>query len=100
MEQAKNVGDGLIDACAAQQEGIDAQEPVGLQVEIGELLLAMKFAYEKMGVRNSHKGLIITAGSVIIALTEENAALKEQQGLLKSALEAAQQALKPLVTLA
>ncbi len=62
------------------------------RVDLGELLLAMRNAIEKMSVHNTHRGVMTTAGSVIIHLLTEN-------GLLKEALEAAKEALAPKVTL-
>lgn len=61
-------------------------------IDIGELLLAIKDAYSKMSNQNTHKGLMVTAGSVIIALFEENRQIRE-------ALETAHEALKPKVSL-
>ena len=99
MEQAKNVGDGLIDACSAQQEGVDAQ--AGEQrVDIAELLIAMKNAVERMSTQNTHRGVMVTAGSVIIHLITENRKLAEiceqyHQGIAAAAPATAQ----PLVSL-
>ena len=47
-------------------------------VNIGELLLEIKVAYEKMGVQNSHKHLLLQAGAVIISLYEENQKVKKE----------------------
>lgn len=82
--------------------------PDGMQrVDIGALLQAIKAAYEKMGNRNTHKGLLVTAGSVIIHLVTEQAMLKHhleeagrENSLLIDSLEAAKEALRPLVTIA
>lgn len=54
----------------------ETKPPEQVRVDIGELLYEMKVAYEKMGVKNSHKRLLVTAGSVIITLAEENHVLK------------------------
>jgi len=70
--------------------------PEGQQrIDIGELLQAIRVAYEKMSNRNSHKGLLVTCGSLIIHLVEENVRLK---GLLQTTL-VEQVAAEPTVTL-
>jgi hypothetical protein len=75
-EEATGPGDGLIDGCAAQQEGVDAQANEQ-RVDISELLIAMKNAIERMGRKSTHRGIMVTAGSVIIHLITENRKLAE-----------------------
>lgn len=69
------------------------------RVDIAELLTAMKNAIEKMSVHNTHRGIVTTAGSVIIHMIGENARLIEENRLLREALEAAKEAFAPKVTL-
>ena len=69
----------------------EAQPAEGEQrIDIAELLIAMKNAIGKMSVKNSHRGVMTTAGSVIIHLITENRKLAEiceqyHQGIAKSA---------------
>ncbi len=88
---------GGISEFAREEEESEASAveaaPEGMQrIDMDELLNAMKSAIEKMSVHNTHRGVLTTAGSVIIHLLTEN-------GLLKEALEAAKAALAPKVTL-
>lgn len=77
------------------------QVPEGQQrVDIGELLIAMKHAIEKMSVRNTHRGVMTTAGSVIIHLVRENQRLIALLEHAINAGEAEQVKSKPLVELA
>ncbi len=69
------------------------------RVDIAELLVAMKCAVERMSNQNTHRGVMVTAGSVIIHMIGENSRLIEENRLLQEALIAAREALKPLVSL-
>jgi hypothetical protein len=90
-------------------ESIQAEQNPGLgeqRVDLGELLIAIKNAVERMSNQNTHRGVMVTAGSVIIHLVTENRRLNgaldaaiEDFNLAKMALEAAHLALKPTVTL-
>ena len=95
---------GISEFAREEEEATITPEPevnaAGEQrIDIGELLIAIKVAYERMGNGNTHKGLLVTAGSVIIHFVGENAKLHEENRLLKEALVAARDVLRPQVSL-
>jgi hypothetical protein len=62
-----------------REEILDQSGPTAgeQRVDISELLIAMKNAIERMSVHNTHRGIMVTAGSVIIHLITENRKLAE-----------------------
>jgi hypothetical protein len=72
------------------EENIEQAEPgPGEQrVDLGELLIAIKNAVERMSNQNTHRGVMVTAGSVIIHLVTENRRLTE---LIGAAIAAGEQ---------
>ena len=101
-EAAENVGyyvaEDIMDPAAI--EPVAAQPSAGQHIDIRELLIAIKCATEKMGNKNTNKGILIAAGSVIIHFVMENARLLELlQGAVDAGEAQAQSIEKPLVSL-